>query len=343
MSNKAPKDVYFFGAGASSASCFKLPVMRGFLSEIDFNPNKYPNLYDFIKEHFYRTPLPELNLEQVITMLELSIDKFGSFGKRPEVYLYEAKREFDRYINNRLTIHPHQGCDKHKKILKTLLGNNPKNTIITLNYDLVIDNSLYELSPKQQGNQTQIEPGCLLDRMYSLLDKAKTWGGERPSLGQEHTNLGFYLKLHGSIDWLYCPTPDCGNHQLFFPNWIGSSEVHNKPGDLCSLCGSPLVSVIVPPTMHKSFENLPKLGLLWSLAHRELKQADKIIFIGISLAESDYYLSWLIKSALSDVREVKSIVVINKEKDESCLRAQELTGIKPDYIEGLDAFVKSFS
>ncbi len=313
--------------------------MQGFFTDQDFTSSKYPNLYRFIQKYFPDQKLSELNLEKIITLLELSVDKFGSFGEHPEAFLYEARREFDRYVNDKLKINEREGCNKHTKIIKLLAGEDSKDTIITLNYDLVIDNTLYELSPKQKESKL-IKHGCLLDRMYDLLGKTLTFEGELPSLFPQDAHLGFYLKLHGSIDWLYCPNSACGNHQLFFPNRIFRPP--NLPGDLCKLCGSPLISVIVPPTMRKSFENYPKLGLLWSLAYRELKESNKIILIGISLAESDYYLNWLITYAVTSADKKKDIVVVNN--DPTIIdRIKNLTGIEPIYIEDFDTYAKSFS
>lgn len=273
--DRSSKTVYFLGAGASKASDFELPVMTGFFREEDFDSKEYSNLHKFIKENFPNIPFKEINLEEMITCLELSLDKFSSFGEHPEVYLYEARREFDKYVKKRLIYNPVEGkrwCSRHKVVFEKLKD---EDTVITLNYDLIVDYTLFEISPKDNSGSLTLD--CLLYRMYSLLGKMQLMSGERPSLYHDYTKIGHYLKLHGSIDWLYCINQTCGNHQLFFPNWIGSPQIHNQPGDLCSLCGSPLVSVIIPPTMHKSFENFPKLGFLWSLAYRELKQADKIV------------------------------------------------------------------
>ena len=337
------KTVYFLGAGASKASDFELPAMTGFFREEDFDSKGYSNLHKFIKENFPNISFKELNLEEMVTCLELSLDKFSSFGEHPEVYLYEARREFDKYVNIRLEIPNKKGCNKFKNLFKDLTEFESKDTVITINYDLVVDNTLWELSPKEGiEGELKMKHGCLLDRMYGLLGVTRLIHGDRPSLYPQDKNKGFYLKLHGSIDWLYCPNQTCGNHQLFFPNWIDSSEVHNVPGDLCSLCGSPLVSVIIPPTMHKSFENFPKLGLLWSLAYRELKQADKIIMIGVSLVESDYYLNWLIRSAIRASENNSQVEVVNKEgrKEEIFEKIKKLTGITPKYQGDLDEYIE---
>jgi len=335
------KTVYFLGAGASHASEYKLPCMQGFFRENDFKSEDYSSLFKFIERKFSRLSFNELNLEEVITFLELSLDTFGSFGEHPENYIYGARREFDQYVNHRLNTPELKGCCEHKRIVdKNLAGSDSKDSIITLNYDLVVDNTLYELSPKEpEPYEKKLEHGCLLERMYGLLGRTVLFHGERASLYHRDKELGFYLKLHGSVDWLYCPNETCGNHQLFFPNWSGSEEVHDKAGDLCSLCGSPLANVIVPPTMHKSFEKFPKLGLLWSLAYRELNKADRIIIFGVSFAASDYYLRWLFNKAVRE-RANKPLIVDIDVEDSACERIENITGIKPTHRRRLDEFLE---
>ncbi len=332
------KTVYFLGAGASHASDFQLPTMKDFFREDDFKSGGYNNLGRFIEEAFSGVPFSQINLEEVITALELAVDTFGSFGQHPEVYIYKARREVDRYINQRLTIPADRACEQHKKIIDAnLAGKESTSSIISLNYDLIVDRTLYELSPR--NNITHLDHECLLDRMYNLLGETQLIHGKRASLYHTHKRLGFYLKLHGSIDWIYCPNTTCMNHQLFFPNWLGSNTVHDEPGNLCSICGSPLVNVIVPPTMYKTFEKFPKLGLLWSLAYRELNQADRIVVFGVSFARSDYYLRWLFKKAVIE-REVKPTIFDIDTSDCASKEIQTITGVRPIHKETLDDFLE---
>jgi len=179
--------------------------------------------------------------------------------------------------------------------------------------------------------------------MYSLLARGAVLGGPRPSLLPNQVEAGFYLKLHGSLDWLYCVNQECPSHRQFFANWMDNKAVHNNPGDPCEMCGSALVSVLVPPTMMKSFTQFPKLGLLWSLAHRELSTADRIVVFGLSFAASDYYLRWLFRSAITERASQPEIFNINKDNEDKGTRASgkaiiELTGIQPVGCEAVDEY-----
>jgi hypothetical protein len=151
---------------------------------------------------------------------------------------------------------------------------------------------------------------------------------------------GFCLKLHGSIDWLYCLNPNCGHHQIFWPNRLDYKDerAHSEPGAPCTLCGMPIVSVIIPPTMYKTFEKFPKLGFLWSLAYRELNIADKIVVFGVSFAPSDYYLRWLFKKAITDRKNKPTIINIDSNPEISD-KIKEITGIAPEYFPTLDEYL----
>lgn len=399
------KRVYFLGAGASKASEFELPTMGEFFQEKDFTNGNYGNLHAFTTKCFPKQKISELNLEDVITRLELSMDKFGAFGEHFEPYLLDARREFNDYVQKRLTYPPKDGrywCEKHKVLFEQLTD---QDSIITLNYDLIIDHTLFEIlkdasgqlcyehavkieklptgvqfprtledkiryDPFQKrlifkGNMKEKEKeeylslsqeatykeaieslysgsgsdNCLLIRIDSLLNPIQyfpTIG--RPSLPREYVGLGFYLKLHGSVDWIYCANSMCGNHQLFFPNKIGSERIYNSPRELCTHCGSPLVSIIIPPTMNKTFDEYPKLGLLWSLAYREIRDADELVLIGMSLPGSDYYLKWLINSAISSRDEKEKtlkVVAVNKFK----YKIEKLTGVSPEYHDDFCKYV----
>lgn len=344
--NNSKKRVYFLGAGASKASEFMLPTMNEFFKEEDFTRKEYHNLRDFIGRYFPEQNISGLNLEDVITRLELSMDKFGSFGEHPEPYLDDARREFSRYVHKRLTYQPivengqeRYWCEDHKKLFEQLTD---QDSIITLNYDLIVDHTLSKFPKKIRYGSAG---GDLLVKTYGLLDGIPTFGLSVP---KSYMDSGFYLKLHGSIDWFYCANRTCRKHQLFSPNRIGDEKELISPGDLCILCGAPLVSVIIPPTMNKTFDEYPKLGLLWSLAFRKIRAADELVLIGMSLPDSDYYLKWLINSAIRSRKkdEPLKVVVVNKidDKEEEIRymdKIKKLTGVSPEYWNGFREYVKN--
>jgi hypothetical protein len=79
--------------------------------------------------------------------------------------------------------------------------------------------------------------------------------------------------------------------------------------------------VILPPTAAKPFERFPKLNVMWSQAHEALRQAQRWVFIGVSLAATDFHLSALLRAASRDghafkdhSKHVGQMCIVNKGK-----------------------------
>lgn len=324
------KTVYFLGAGASNASDFGLPTMDRFFRKEDPVLKDFSDLRKFIENTFPRISIEKLNLEDIITYLELSIDRFGRFGKCPDGYLYNAREQFAQYVRRRLIYEPVEGkdwCSKFKRIFQDL---KEKDTIITLNYDLVAENTLNAISRERSSKQNH----PLYDRMINLLSPPIICD---IAIERRNSDSGLYLKLHGSIDWDYCLNQDCPYHWIM--RILSISRVDSL--HLCNSCGYNLDMVIVPPTMNKAFKKYPKLGVIWSLARQELTASSSTVFIGVSFRPSDYYLSWLIKSSFLGVEsENKSVVVVDKCKSVAC-RIKELIGVKPLYYDNIDSYISS--
>jgi len=124
--------------------------MEGFFKEEDFNSGNYPNFRKFIDNYFPSIGFNKLNLEEVITMLELSLDQFSNFGRIPESYLFDARREFERYVLERLKLPPEKNlCSKH-----SILANKIKkiDTVISLNYDSIMKIALEKKSSNKRYN-----------------------------------------------------------------------------------------------------------------------------------------------------------------------------------------------
>jgi hypothetical protein len=85
----------------------------------DLTEKSFSEFWQFIETVFRGTPTEKLNLEDVITYLELNMDKFSSFGERPDTYVYDAREQFNRYVRMRLDYAPVDDrlwCQKFKKI-----------------------------------------------------------------------------------------------------------------------------------------------------------------------------------------------------------------------------------
>ncbi len=356
MSEESPseKTVYFLGAGASNASDFGLPLMKGFLQKEVLFSEEYRPLCEFVVKNFplvlkKKINMEEINLEDidpkdvdlkgvsledVITYLELSIDKFGSFGKHLDSALLDARKQFSRLVQRQLR-YPIEDdkdwCTSFKSIFEKLTE---KDTIITLNYDLIVENTLNRIQAESgQGSKTEHQ---LCKKMRSFLCPQIYTSGEIPVYVKEKGwDSGWYLKLHGSISWVHCTNSNCLNHHIVN---IVNSDPDREPL-ICQSCGSRIEWLIIPPTMNKVFSRYPKLGMVWSIAWQELTAAAKVVFIGVSFAPSDYLLCWLIKSSFLNPKSNKDSVAVVDKCPSVKKKIEEMVDIEPTHYSSIQEYI----
>lgn len=170
----------------------------------------------------------------------------------------------------------------------------PEVTLVSLNYDLIADNALIRL-----GERTQ-RPG-LPDYGCDIATEAY----------RAAPRFGTLYKLHGSLNWLYCPgcnrldvgVSESGRMykvltELFQENWHRLEDRYSFAGAECRECGARVRPVMVTPSFLKDYRN-PHISRTWYEAERALRRADRVIFIGYSLPEDDLAVTYLLKRGLS--------------------------------------------
>ncbi|HEU4409787.1 MAG TPA: SIR2 family protein [Polyangiaceae bacterium] len=172
-----------------------------------------------------------------------------------------------------------------------LLG--PDDAVIALNYDTLLEGALREVG-------RSADYGIATDRREEAVEPA------------------LLVKPHGSFNWLYCPT--CGALNDF-----GCRDVARVAIELddeqcaCPADGTPREYVIVPPSLVKNYSN-PHLSQLWAVAAMLLRSCERVVFCGVSMADSDIYFKYLIKQATSlnpRLREGRGrLVVVNRTRDD---------------------------
>ena len=162
-------------------------------------------------------------------------------------------------------------------------------SVITFNYDLVLERELAEMS---------ILPvySCGPNASYS-----QKFGGER--------NQVSLLKLHGSLNWAICRK--CNRlYYLRYSQYL----VKNLSEHTCEQCREAISSfLIVPPTWNKGTEQ-EFIRHVWSAALNELKQAGRIFIIGYSFPESDQFFKYMLGSALAHNENLVEIVIVNPDE-----------------------------
>jgi hypothetical protein len=195
-------------------------------------------------------------------------------------------------------------------------------SIVTFNYDDVLDQSLLAASPTTSGFRAppkSWEPNggyglfcrpsgsCVADSMAFM---------ERPST--------LLLKLHGSVNWyvrLGERTPFGPANLLHHEEWSPQS---NLPHDLNQIRSHlERDPFIVPPVLVKSELSLhPVLRVIWELAHDKLTNATEVVFIGYSIPETDMAARILFRETLSRRTgySVRVVSLASETNDEELLK-----------------------
>lgn len=313
------KNIVFLIGSGFSKDLANFPT----LTELSLEVNKYleppnPQVIDLPNSTEWRETLLRLykasgvphsitqNIEELLSFL------YQDYPWRSEEESHLAKASYYqvvRGIENVLVSHEEtnfQMAASHptfKKLIDYWHANG--STVISFNYDTVIEKAVEHFGVKDQGKQKiplgdiyQIPITHLVSRSHIIL-----WNPPKNSLK--------LLKLHGSVNWFYSGCAEFSGEQIFYyPTYFATKEDEeiarkNKKG---------LVPLIIPPLLDKgSFYFNSGIKLQWQLAKAALEKADVICAVGYSLPATDLVTSFLLRDALS--KRKSKIIVINKTKD----------------------------
>jgi hypothetical protein len=317
------KTVFILGAGASHShsnkefplinDIFKVAKQLNVTSYIlDFNKLNpdYECVEEYIREKFNKSIFninQKLNIEDILTNLEIDIEKTKSNN------LQIVRDRIITIILNTFFILTHKS-DYYKKngeyfLFFDRLRDN--DTIITYNWDLLLDNILgREKTVSSIKNIGKVEDDIQKKqylRMLMDLSAYRDLSWDRTSAPyKKYHSEGYYLKLHGSIDWLYCPNEDCGLYSKVFPEKIIIGEYEYK----CYECSSKMKYLIIPPVLNKNYSSFPFIKKLWNIALEELQSADELVIWGYRLPPTDFYNRWLFRQKGN---QLKKVSIINPE------------------------------
>jgi len=314
--------LFIFGAGASYANGF--PLQRDLLSfyfKIFKDDRNEKEVYDLLKEFFFEfynisNPINQdfPPLEHILGVIDVCIKDEISYSPKYNGEKLQNIYNLLIYAVLRLLTHKAENYDKgiYKKFLKNLNNMNKelKNIhFITMNYDYSFDDAFDFLYPN-----------VLLDYGIDLVNYGEKishpfywWDRPEPEKGT------YLLKLHGSLNFKYCPL--CQNielipwgyyiinigHQNFESLTLIDAIKHRKAK--CPIDGMESKILVVPPTVSKRLGYSP-LQEIWNKARKLFLINKEIIIVGYSLPFADFHMWQLLKQAELNSGP-KNILIIN--------------------------------
>jgi hypothetical protein len=309
--------VIFLGAGATK-SCGG-PLTNEILPKVLRAPALSTSsglLSDFFGNLFHVNPesppdqFPGLPL--VMSLLDTALDRRQALHPEWDPWkVSELRQEIELRIfdllEEQLNTAP---TNNHWRLLQTLYPAPAEPCVISTNYDLIIDTAMMSVS------EIRTPEGRLPDYRIQL---------STPFYSAEGGRFGTLLKLHGSLNWLYCRT--CQRIQLgasesrrylkVLARLVGGApsleQSYTADGSPCPLCKTPrLRPLLIAPTHLKDYRN-PHLAQVWYEAERVLREADRAIFIGYSLPDDDVEVVYLVKRGLAHLTPDRITVVQHTE------------------------------
>jgi len=157
-------------------------------------------------------------------------------------------------------------------------------TVITFNYDLVLDDSLGRAGAKPS---------------YELADAVF----DEPD---DNERVVPVLKLHGSTNWAIC---ECG--QIHVLSRKATADPVMFRSKKCIKCGKTgLRLLLVPPSWDKS-EYSKVMQPVWKRAVEAIKRATRICVIGYSMPEADAFFKFLLALGLAENDRLYKLIVVD--------------------------------
>ncbi len=302
------KTVYVLGAGAS----------------IGHTKGKFPSINDFFKkakEYHLISDTTKRVKKQYEELHKYIIENFGvnildkSEDIDIELILNTIEIELERSSNPILLNIKNQILSIIKSVLykiQNIVGGEyyifpgyikPNDSIFTFNWDLLLDDIL----GRENVLSKEYREGMYYHGFYKKYTAPPEYYFENMGYNYPYNvwdkNSQFYLKLHGSIDWIFCDNELCRANNKIFPIL--------NPLDLyyCSYCHEEMKLLIVPPILNKQYRTYPLIRQIWSTAVREIQSIENLAIWGYSLPPTDFYSKWLLSKAR--YAKLKKLIIIN--------------------------------
>lgn len=317
------KDVIILGAGASKSEGAPLQnelfkeffeyykqVLKG--KRWSLSKKQEKELVEYFKkfwgidiENFQNRDVKFPTFEECLGILDLAYHRGESFKGYSKEKVEQIRNALIFLIAKVLDEKLRGKIIYHRKLVDRLErdGSLKQTAFLSLNYDIIIDNVLANKYPEYH-----------LDYGIDFINFEREDGWKRP----DKDKAVLLLKIHGSLNWLYCPT--C-NHIELTPKEKGAIKAFYK-AEKCEECGTPMERVIIPPTFYKDMRN-PFIQEVFLKADKVLRNAERIFICGYSFPDADLHVKYLLKRAEQYRGEPQEIYVINEHPDKEDRQGEE--------------------
>ncbi|HEY2028716.1 MAG TPA: hypothetical protein VGH20_05860 [Myxococcales bacterium] len=338
---------YVLGAGASRAQTARLgipmPLATDFFREPYLTAHWHPfpddepfgrsALGNLLRQYFpFGNSRANINIEEVLSFLESWRSSHPSIEAAR--FVEKARRQLLTYVVDVILFVPWPyetsilgGLYRH--IVKSLA---PEDAIVTFNWDILLERVLARTKIGRKLLQTQIA------RFAPTHDGPFRFYTERD---------GQLIKLHGSIDWVFCSDPQCpGNHVPMHVAGSGSAPAEQAEILIfarCRECGGPVDIGILPPQSNKTYSRNRFFRRQASAAAQVLTHSRRLIVIGYSFPYFDLEARSLFRLMRLEPWEVgqgltnlQNVTLVNPAVDDKGYveMASELLGLRRNSSHG---------
>jgi hypothetical protein len=327
------------------------PLANGFFRQSLFDSIHYdgptaekdfPEAFDYVrKSRLLSDPVgtgdwDKVDLEQIFTSIELE-RSFSNPESDRAAKATLVRNQLVRYVQRILSMCTQYCYGQHYKQLASVVE--VDDSILTFNWDLLLDQELLgkadgTVAPKVQYNN------------FWVVTSGRNISRGTPILAGTPGKQGLYLKMHGSFNWYICGNPKCSHSseialdidtQLSLNRTMGIGSVE------CQSCSSDLLPLLIPPLLNKPISEHGIIRSIWGLARKRLEVASKIVVIGFSVAPTDFYAAWLLRSTVG-IRNDVEVFVVNPANDPvSAVNADFKRRMEEIFPRGFKSNFRTFS
>jgi len=346
---------YFLGAGATRADYPSIPLMDELLHEILRTGSAENLLQNFLAGIFAPECLhPDAKaqerprIDDVFTLIDASLSGVApSPGGKSREVLIEARRHLIVSIGRAIAKAIGEDHGRVARKFATSLSAGTT-TLISTNYDIVMDNALLERSPKNVNYGLPVREavhrrGDLIAGRFDEIHHYRPIPGSQEIVRRGGIPL---LKLNGSLNWLYCPR--CDELDITLLQDRGALTLLDEPklGRCCrDHCTSPYEPVLVGPSLEQRYEHRV-LRDTWTKAERALHASARLVIIGYSIPDADYLIRAMLARTFASRSHLVTVVTMPKTPVDQQILGQRFKRLFPHCTfdaEGFEHFVESMT